>query len=122
MSWLRSRWVVVPGLLAAIVLGWNVWVWTHAGGLIEGRVVDPAGRAVAGAEVVLYARSFVTNDERARVRTDAAGRFRFTGNASHALQLEATAPGLGRSERVTVRLLFRGEDVVLAAPLRLAGA
>jgi len=120
MSW-RSRWVVVPALLVLVVLGWNAYVWTHAGGVVAGRVVDAAGRGVKGAEVILYARSFVTNDERQRTRTDAAGDFRFTGNASHALQLQAEAPGLGRSERVTVRLLFKGEDVTVERPLRFAG-
>ncbi|HYZ62920.1 MAG TPA: carboxypeptidase-like regulatory domain-containing protein [Acetobacteraceae bacterium] len=121
MSW-RSRWVIVPTLLVLIVLLWNAYVWTHAGGVVAGLVVDGDGRPVPSAEVILYARSFLTNDERARTRTDQAGQFRFTGNASHALQLQAEAPGLGRSQRVTVRLLFRGEDVELAAPLRLTGS
>jgi len=120
MSW-RSRWVIVPALLILIVLGWNAYVWTHAGGMVAGRVVDAAGRGVGGAEVILYARSFITNDELQRTRTDAEGRFRLSGNASHALQLQAEAPGLGRSDRMTVRLLFKGEDVVLRTPLRFAG-
>jgi hypothetical protein len=119
MSW-RSRWVIVPALLVAIVLGWNAYVWTHAGGVVAGRVVDASGRPVAGAEVILYARSFITNDELQRTRTDASGDFRFSKNVSHALQLQAEAPGLGRSERRTVRLLFKGEDVTLREPLRFA--
>ena len=121
MSWLRSRWVVVPAVLAAIVLGWNLYIAAHSGGAVEGQVVDKAGNSVPGAEVVLFARSFITNQERQRTRAGRDGRFRFTGNASHALQLQAEAPGLGRSERVTVRLLFRGEDTRLPAPLRLSG-
>jgi hypothetical protein len=121
MRW-RSRWVIVPALLILIVIGWNAYVWTHAGGMIAGRVVDSAGRPVPGADVILYARSFVTNDERQRTKSGADGTFRFTGNASHALQLQAEAPGLGRSDRVTVRLLFRGEDVTLGVPLRFATA
>jgi hypothetical protein len=114
--------VIVPAVLALLLLGWNLYVATHAGGVVEGYVVDEAGHRVSGAEVVLYARSFLTNDERARTRTGPDGRFRFTGNANHALQLQAQAqaPGLGRSERMTVRLLFRGEDVDLGRPLRLA--
>jgi len=120
MSW-RSRWVVVPALLLLIVLGWNAYVWTHAGGVVAGRVVDAAGRGVPGASVILYARSFVTNDERQRTLTGAGGDFRFTGNTNHALQLQAEAPGLGRSDRVTVRLLFKGEDVQVREPLRFAG-
>jgi hypothetical protein len=122
MKWWRSRWLVAPFLFALIVLGWNAYVWTHAGGTVVGMVVDVAGHPVPGADVVLYARSFVTNDERQRTRTDGQGRFRFDGNASHALQLQAQAPGLGRSQRVTVRLLFAGEDVKVRAPLRLGAA
>ncbi len=122
MSWLLSRWVIVPAALAAIVFGWNLYVATHAGGVVEGRVVDAAGRAAPGAEVVLYGRSFVTNDERQRTRAGDDGTFRFTGNGSHALQLQAEAPGLGRSERVTVRLLFRAQNKQLPAPLRLGEA
>lgn len=122
MSWLLSRWVVLPAALAAVVLGWNLWVATHAGGVVEGRVVDAAGRAVPGAEVVLYGRSFVTNDERQRTHAGDNGIFRFTGNASHALQLQAEAPGLGRSERVTVRLLFRAQDTRLQTPLHIGNA
>jgi protocatechuate 3,4-dioxygenase beta subunit len=120
-GWLLSRWVLVPGGLALAVLGWNLHVAANAGGVLEGRVVDAAGRPVPGAEVVLYARSFVTNDERGRTRTGPDGAFRFEGNDSHALQLQAAAPGLGRSERVTVRLWFRAQDTRLAAPLRLPG-
>ncbi len=118
MSW-RSRWVIVPAALLLIVLGWNFYVATHDGGLVEGAVVDGTGRPVQGAEIVLYARSFITNDERGRTRTGEDGAFRFTGNRDHALQLQADAPGLGRSERVTVRLLFRGENTTLAHPLVL---
>ena len=120
MRW-RSRWVIVPAALALIVIGWNLYALTHSGGIVEGYVVDAAGRRVEGADVVLYARSFLTNDERARARTGPDGRFRFTGNASHALQLQAEAPGLGKSDRVTVRLLFRGEDIDLGRPLQLRG-
>ncbi len=122
MSWLLSRWVVLPAALASVVLGWNLYVAAHAGGVVEGRVVDAAGRAVPGAEVVLYGRSFVTNDERQRTRAGDDGTFRFTGNASHALQLQAEAPGLGRSERVTVRLLFRAQNTRLETPLRVGSA
>lgn len=119
---LRSRWIIVPSLLLLIVLGWNVYVWTHDGGTIAGRVVDASGRGVADANVILYARSFVTNDERQRTKTDAQGGFRFTGNENHALQLQAEAPDYGQTDRVTLRLLFRGEDAALPAPLRFPAA
>lgn len=119
-AWLRSRWVVVPGLIAAVTLGWNVYVAANATGVIEGRVVDASGRPVPGATVTLFNRSFITNDPRQRTVTSADGRFRFENNDSHAVQLEAEVDGLGRSERRTVRLWFRAQQRRLASPLVLA--
>jgi hypothetical protein len=120
-SWIRSRWVVLPALLGATAVLWNLYVAVHAGGRIEGRVVDAAGRPVAGASVLLFERGFVAHNEKARTRSDEAGIFRFSGNQNHSLQIEAEAPGLGRSERQLVRLWFRAQDTKLNEPLRLGG-
>ncbi|WP_270934883.1 carboxypeptidase-like regulatory domain-containing protein [Falsiroseomonas oryzae] len=117
--WMLSRWFIVPATLAAVVLGWNLHVAANATGEVRGRVVDATGRPVAGATVLLFERSFVVNTEKQRVVTDAAGAFRFQGNASHAVQLQADAPA-GKSERVTLRLLFRAQDADLPAPLVIA--
>jgi protocatechuate 3,4-dioxygenase beta subunit len=120
-AWLRSRWVTVPGGIALVVLGWNLYVAANAGGTVEGRVVDAAGRPVPGATVRLYERAFITNDEKQRTTTDAAGRYRFAGNTSHAIQLDAEGPSGGRSPRMTVRLWFRAQDRRVDTPLRLPG-
>jgi protocatechuate 3,4-dioxygenase beta subunit len=119
-SWLRSRWVVVPAAILASTLAWNVYVAAHATGVIEGRVVDRSGRPVEGATVTLFNRSFITNDPRQRTMTGPEGRFRFEGNDSHAVQLEAEVEG-HRSERMTVRLWFRAQERRLETPLVLAG-
>jgi len=103
-QWLVNRWTIVPFLFSALVLAWNGYVAINDGGLIEGRVVDGIGRPVPDATVILFDRSFVMHNERQRSRTDEAGRFRFTGNDNHSLQLEAQTAGLGRSERREVRL------------------
>jgi protocatechuate 3,4-dioxygenase beta subunit len=116
-GWLRSRWVVVPGLIGAVVVAWNAYVAANATGAIEGRVVDAANRPVAGATVTLFNRSFITNDPRQQTVTGADGRFRFEGNDSHAVQLEAESAAIGRSERRTVRLWFRAQHRELATPL-----
>lgn len=118
-AWLRSRWVVVPGLLAFVTLGWNLYVGANATGVIEGQVVDRNGRPVEGATVTLFNRSFITNDPRQRTVTDAGGQFRFENNDSHAVQLEAEADGLGRSERMTLRLWFRAQERHVERPLVL---
>jgi hypothetical protein len=116
--WLLSRWAIVPGLLLLVVVGWNVHVAANATGVVRGLVVDAEGRPVAGATVLLFERSFVVNTEKQRTASDARGRFRFEGNASHAVQLQAEAPdGAARSERVTLRLLFRAQDADLPSPL-----
>jgi len=120
-QWLVSRWTIVPLLFSALVLAWNGYVAINDGGLIEGRVVDGIGQPVPDATVILFDRSFVMHNERQRSRTDEAGRFRFTGNDNHSLQLEAQTAGLGRSERREVRLWFRAQNVTLADPLRFTG-
>jgi hypothetical protein len=120
LAWLASRWVLVPGGIAIVALAWNVYVAAHDHGIVEGRVVDASGRAVSGATVMLFERGFVTHQERERKVTDAAGAFRFTDNRSHSIQLEADAPGLGRTDRRIVRLWFAAQDVRLAQPLRFS--
>jgi hypothetical protein len=120
-GWARNRWVVVPALLAGMIAAWNIHVAANANGVIEGRVVDSRGAPIAGAAVTLFNRSFITSEARQNVTTDAGGRFRITGNASHAVQLGAEAPGFAPGPRRTVRLLFRAQDVTLADPLVLVG-
>ena len=119
-AWLLSRWVIVPGAIAIVTVAWNGYVATHDHGVVEGRVVDAAGRPVSGATVMLFERGFVTHQERERKTSDAQGAFRFTDNRSHSIQLEADAPGLGRTDRRIVRLWFAAQDVTLAQPLRFA--
>lgn len=122
MSWRRiltSRFVVVPAAIAIIVALWNLYVALHAHGQLEGRVVDASGNPVAGATVTLFAHDFVTQVERTRTQTDMAGRFRFTGNDSHLIQLQAQE-GAALSPRITIRLWFRAQDRILPEPLRLS--
>jgi len=117
-SWATSRWVIVPGAMIIVTLLWLAYVNGHNHGVVEGRVVDAAGRPVAGAAVRLYERGFVTHEERGRATADAQGVFRFTDNRSHSIQLEAEAPGLGRTDRRILRLWFAAQDAALAEPLR----
>jgi hypothetical protein len=116
-GWLLSRWFIVPATMLVVVLGWNIHVAANATGEVRGRVVDATDQPVAGATVLLFERSFVVNTEKQRTTTDGTGRFRFAGNNSHAVQFQAEAPGGAKSERVTLRLLFRAQDADLPAPL-----
>ena len=117
-AWARSRWVIVPGAMLVFTLGWLVYVNEHNHGVVEGSVVDAAGQPVAGATVQLFERGFVTHQERGRATSDAQGVFRFADNRSHSIQLEAEAPGMGRTDRRILRLWFAAQDATLAEPLR----
>ncbi len=119
-SWLLSRWVVVPATLVIATIGWNLHVAANATGEIRGQVVDSHGSPVPGATVQLFERSFVVNTEKQRTTAGPDGRFRFEGNGSHAVQIQAAAPDGRKSERVTLRLLFRAQDADLPEPLVVA--
>ena len=123
MPWKRfaNRWVIVPGALALTMAIWLAYVTTHNHGLLEGTVVDGSGKPVSGATILLFERGFVTHQEKARTTTDANGHFRFNDQPSHSVQLEAEAPGLGRTDRRVVRLWFAAQDTRLAKPLAFAG-
>jgi hypothetical protein len=121
MRVLLSRFVVVPVAIVVAVGIWNAYVALHAHGRLAGRVIDAVGQPVAGATVVLFTHDFVTQVEKARTSTDAGGAFLFGENDSHLVQLQAQVGKLS-SPRVTIRLWFRGQDRVLAEPLRLGSS
>jgi hypothetical protein len=121
-AWLLSRWTIVPAAIALVVGVWALYAGTHNDGIIAGSVVDGRGRPVANATVLLFERGFVTHEERGRTRTGPDGHFRFDGNKSHSVQLEAEADGLGRSDRRILRLWFRAQNTELGEPLRFKGS
>jgi len=118
---LVNRFVLVPGSILAAALIWNGYVSFHDGGLIMGRVVDSEGRPVPGAEVVVLVQNVTTFSEKGRAKTGSDGAFRIVDNRSHHVQLFAETPS-GRSERRDLRLWFRGQNVVLEAPLVVPAA
>lgn len=81
------------------------------GGAISGRVVDPAGRPVAGAKV----RVFAADARRAQVVvTDEAGTFGLEPVAAGEASLVASAVGFGAAEPTAVQVEVGDElDVVL---------
>jgi hypothetical protein len=120
--WLLNRFVLIPGFLVLLAIGWNAWVVTHNHGILAGRVIDFSGAPVEGAEVKLWVFNFTTFAEHASTRTTADGSFEFKSNPSHNVQVSAEKPATGRSPRIAVRLYFKSEDVVLKQPLRLSNA
>jgi hypothetical protein len=119
MGLLINRFVVVPGLIALVVLAWNAYVFTHNHGIVEGTVVDQAGKPVAGATVALWTYNFTTYEEKQHATTDAEGVFRFASNPSHRIQVSAEKPGVGRSPRELIFLYFQSQDTTLSQPLKL---
>jgi hypothetical protein len=117
---LANRYTIVFGLIAVGTAGWNLYVIRHDQGRVEGRVLDMGGRPVAGATVALYERTLTTLEPRGSADTDGEGRFRFSGQPAHHFVLEAKKAGAGQSPRTSVRRYFRGQNLVLAEPLRLA--
>jgi Carboxypeptidase regulatory-like domain len=116
---LRNRYVVMLGALALLTAAWNGYVATRNDGIVEGRVVDAAGRPLAGATVILHERTLTTLEPRARATTGPDGTFRFEGQPAHHLVLVAEKAGLGATPRLGYRRWFRGQNLVLPAPLRL---
>lgn len=116
---LLNRYTIVLSTLGALVVAWNLYVVSHNHGRISGRVVGPDGQAAAGATVTLREKTLTTLEPRAAAQTDGAGAFVFAGQRAHHFVLEAVKDGVGKSERTAYRRAFRGQDLTLAAPLRL---
>ncbi|SFN52218.1 carboxypeptidase-like regulatory domain-containing protein [Variovorax sp. OV329] len=117
---LGSRFFWVPAILAIVVIGWNVYVELHNDGVVRGRVVGPNGEPVVGATVSMFEQNFNTNSPRSSTYTDAQGRFAFSDNRSHSIQLRAEMPDMRLSGQRAVRLFFRSQHVELSEPLRMA--
>ncbi len=117
--WLLNRVTVTFGLIAILVIGWNLYVLAHDDGILTGVVVGPDGRPVAGAEVVLSERTLVSLEPIAKTLTGADGSFRFEKHDRHRLVLTASKEGVGESGRLEVRLHFRNQNRQLDEPLRL---
>lgn len=117
--WLLNRFVLVPGFLILVTIGWNLWVNTHDHGIVAGRVLDASGAPVQGAEVKLWVFNFATFVVKEQTVTAPDGSFAFKGNPSHNIQVSADKPGTGRTPRVSIRLYFASQDYTLPRPLLL---
>ena len=122
MSWflLLNRYTITFGLMAVITAGWNLYIVLNNDGIITGRVMGPDNQPVAGAAVVLSEKTLLVTAPRARTTTDANGEFRFKGHKLYRLYLEAFKEGIGRMEPKEFRLYFKGQNMALDRPLRLA--
>lgn len=122
MSLAVNRFTLTFGTIALGVLAWNIYVAGHDDGRLTGRVVDAAGRPVAGATVVLSRKTITSLDKLREATTDDAGRFAFDDHGQYVVVLTAEKPGQGRSPRLLTRLWFRNQNLDAPQILTLPGA
>ena len=113
------RYLVVLGVTALLAAGWNTWVTLHDDGIVRGQVLEADGRPAAGATVTFWEKTLTTLERRATTQTQPDGRFLFVGQVAHHFALLAEKPDAGASPRTLYRRYFRGQNLVLAEPLRL---
>jgi hypothetical protein len=113
------RYVLILGVSAVLVVGWNGWIALHDDGIVRGRVVESDGRPVAGATVSFWEKTLTTLERRTATETGPDGGFAFTGQVAHHFALQAEKRGLGASPRTLSRRYFRGQNLVVEEPLRL---
>lgn len=119
VGWLGNRVTLTFGIIAIVAGGWNLYVMANDDGILAGRAVDSNGRPVPAAEVVLWEKTIVALHPIVKTTTDENGRFQFLNHGRHAVVVTASKPGVGKSARVLVRLLFRNQNTTLAEPIKL---
>jgi iron complex outermembrane receptor protein len=106
-------------LLSSFMLSASAYARAQAAGAsIAGRVTDPAGAALRGATVTLYARG--RTQLRLSTGTDDAGAYRFERLAPGEYIVEAEAAGFARASAHVVTVA-RGEHASLDFSLEVAG-
>jgi hypothetical protein len=122
MAWLRNRYTLTLGSIAALVVAWNLYVALNNDGIIAGRVVTAAQQPVSGATVLLSEKTLLVAVPKGTATTNEKGEFRFTGHTLYHLYLEAYKEGVGRMPPKEFRLYFKGQNLFLQKPLVLADA
>src|SRR5262245_52625387 len=84
----------IATLIVVFLLASTVWLAGQTSITLTGRITDPQGGAVTGAQVILYTRDSATGF---RSSTDASGNYRFERLRAGEYLLEAEAPGFGRT-------------------------
>lgn len=113
MNWqplIRNRFTLTFGIIAVVILVWNIYVASNNGGRLEGRVVDADGAPVADAIVVLARKTVASVETIAETETDADGRYHFDRHGQYFLVLTARSAA-GESERRMIPLWFRNQNI-----------
>jgi iron complex outermembrane receptor protein len=106
----------IAALIVVFLLASTVWLAGQTSITLTGRITDPQGGAVTGAQVILYTRDSAT---RFRSSTDGSGSYRFERLRPGEYLLEAEAPGFGRTSAQEI-VLAEGKSSTLDIALTLA--
>src|SRR5215831_6009400 len=112
---MRSVYSILAGFVAALLLLPSSALPQVTTGNITGRVVDPSGGVIAGAQVVLINES--QNTKSAPAQTNASGDFTFPNVTAATYTVEASAPAF-KTTKVT-GVLVTGGDRVGVPPITL---
>ena len=118
-KWLINRFTITFGILAVVIVSWNVYVAGNNDGNLTGLVVGPDGRGIANAQVQLSEQTIVSLNKLASTATDDQGQFEFLRHDRHSLVITARKEGVGRSGRHRVKLLFRNQNHAMNEAVRL---
>ncbi len=116
--------LMARGVFTLCLLG--VWQGTLNAATLKGRVLDPSGRVVAGAQVILLNSLHVSQE----LRSDAHGEFAFRNLTAGRYQITANAPGFSapvqvvslaasgaRKLKIELKVSAAPEQVVVSASL-----
>jgi vitamin B12 transporter len=106
----------IATFIVVFLLASTVWLVGQTSITLTGRITDPQGGAVMGAQVILYTRG---SDTRFRSSTDGSGSYRFERLRPGEYLLEAEAPGFGRTSAQEI-VLAEGKPSTLDIALTLA--
>lgn len=123
-SWLsrnRGRLIFLAALLL-VFLAWRVFVMTNDDGWVRGRVLDPAGQPVAGAQVELQEKTINLLKPPLVTTTDGEGRFRYEDLQMIEFVISARKEGVGHSARQRLHLYFMGQNLNIEEPFVLLPA
>jgi len=117
---LLNRVTITLLILLLAIIAWNIFVLNNDDGLLVGQILSSDGEPVPSATVILSERSLITRTAIATTQTDESGWFKFFNHQQHALVVEASKEGIGRTTLKEIRLYFRNQNHNLDTPMVLA--
>jgi hypothetical protein len=112
--------IIFLSLVGASIAAWSIYVQANDDGIIEGRVVDRNGDAIANARVLLQKKGYDILDEPIVTTTDENGYFRYQDTPMLEFVISAEKEGYrAEGERVSYHRYFMRHNYELPSPLQL---